>query len=103
MRTVLQRVGHARVEVDGSTVGSIEGPGLLALVGVTHDDTVEEARRLAEKTWKLRIRPGEKSASDLDAPILAVSQGGFKWWLQRVVGLVSQWVCASQGFCGVWC
>ncbi|GAA1722227.1 D-aminoacyl-tRNA deacylase [Propioniferax innocua] len=95
MRTVLQRVGHARVEVDGSTVGSIEGPGLLALVGVTHDDTVEEARRLAEKTWKLRILPGEKSASDLDAPILAVSQ--FTLYADTRKGRRPSWNRAAPG------
>ena len=40
---------------------------------------------------------------DENAAIASTVKGGFKWWLQRVVGLVSQWVCASQGFCGVWC
>lgn len=95
MRTVLQRVSRARVEVDGSTVGSIEGPGLLALVGVTHDDTIDEARRLAEKTWKLRILPGEKSASDLDAPILAVSQ--FTLYADTRKGRRPSWNRAAPG------
>ena len=95
MRTVLQRVSHARVEVDGSTVGSVEGPGLLALVGVTHDDTVDDARRLAEKTWKLRILPDEKSASDLDAPILAVSQ--FTLYADTRKGRRPSWNRAAPG------
>lgn len=95
MRTVLQRVSHARVEVDGSTVGSIERQGLLALVGVTHDDTVDEARRLAEKTWKLRILPDEKSASDLDAPILAVSQ--FTLYADTRKGRRPSWNRAAPG------
>ena len=38
MRAVLQRVSRAAVRVDGETVGEITRPGLLALVGATHDD-----------------------------------------------------------------
>lgn len=60
--------------VEGRTVGAIDGPGLLVLVGVTHDDTPEIADRLADKVWGLRILPGERSASDVGAPILVVSQ-----------------------------
>lgn len=74
MRIILQRVQSASVLVDQESVGSIEGPGLLALVGVTSSDTPEIAEKLAQKTWKLRILPEEKSCSDLQAPILAVSQ-----------------------------
>jgi D-tyrosyl-tRNA(Tyr) deacylase len=71
---VIQRVSRAAVEVDGSVVGAIDGPGLLILVGVTHSDTPEVARKLAEKAWSLRILPEERSASDLGAPVLVVSQ-----------------------------
>jgi D-tyrosyl-tRNA(Tyr) deacylase len=71
---VIQRVSRAAVEVDGSVVGAIDGPGLLILVGVTHSDTPEVARKLAEKAWSLRILPDERSASDLGAPVLVVSQ-----------------------------
>jgi D-tyrosyl-tRNA(Tyr) deacylase len=62
--------------VDGEVVGEIrpEGQGLLALVGVTHDDDAEKAAQLAEKLWQLRILDDEKSAADLCAPILVVSQ-----------------------------
>lgn len=74
MRIVLQTVKNARVLVRGETVGEIREPGLLALVGLTHDDGQAEVARLAEKTWGLRVLPGEKSCADLDAPILAVSQ-----------------------------
>lgn len=77
----MQRVSSASVTVDGEVVGAIDpdgqgpaGQGLLALVGVTHDDDAATAERLAEKLWRLRILDDEKSASDVGAPILVVSQ-----------------------------
>lgn len=54
MRIVLQRVARAAVTVGGELVGAIEEPGLVALVGVTHDDDAATAAKLAEKTWTLR-------------------------------------------------
>ena len=74
MRLVLQRVSSARVEVAGEVVGEIGRPGLLVLVGVTHDDTAADAARLAEKTWTLRILAEEQSCAQLGAPLLVVSQ-----------------------------
>lgn len=74
MRLVIQRVARAAVEVDGAVVGAIDGPGLLILVGVTHSDTQETARRLADKAWRLRILDGERSAADVGAPALVISQ-----------------------------
>lgn len=74
MRLVLQRVTAARVEVEGAVVGAIDQAGLLVLVGVTHDDTVADAARLAEKTWTLRILAGERSCEQEGAPLLVVSQ-----------------------------
>ena len=74
MRLVIQRVSAAQVAVAGEVVGSITGPGLLILVGVTHDDTAAIAARLAEKVWNLRILAGERSCADEQAPILVVSQ-----------------------------
>ena len=76
MRILVQRVTSASVTVDGETVGAIQpdGQGLLALVGVTHDDDVSRAQRLAEKLWQLRILDDEKSAADVNAPILVISQ-----------------------------
>lgn len=54
MRALVQRVARASVAVDGATVAAI-GPGILVLLGVTHDDTAEIADRLAEKVRALRI------------------------------------------------
>ena len=56
MRALVQRVSRASVDVDGERVAEI-GPGLLVLLGVTHDDTPEQADRLAEKVRALRIFP----------------------------------------------
>src|SRR5699024_10201738 len=61
------------VTVENETVGEIKD-GLLVLVGVTHDDTTEDAQALARKIWHLRILDGDKSAADLSAEILVVSQ-----------------------------
>lgn len=76
MRILVQRVASASVTVDGQVVGEIrpEPQGLLAFVGVTHTDTAETAHRLAEKLWQLRILDDERSAADVCAPILVVSQ-----------------------------
>ena len=54
MRAVVQRVSRASVVISGDTVGDI-GPGLLVLLGITHDDTPERAQWLAEKIAGLRI------------------------------------------------
>ena len=54
MRALVQRVTRAQVAVDGEIVGRI-GPGLCVLVGVTHADDPQTARRLAAKLWQLRI------------------------------------------------
>ncbi|MBQ0830819.1 D-aminoacyl-tRNA deacylase [Streptomyces tagetis] len=74
MRAVVQRVDGASVVVDGETVGAIEGEGLCVLVGVTHDDTPEQADRLARKLWSLRMLHDEKSCADIGAPLLVISQ-----------------------------
>lgn len=73
MRAVVQTVSEAEVTVEGTSVGSVRD-GLLVLVGVTHSDGPDQARWIADKIWRLRIMTEERSASDLDAPILLVSQ-----------------------------
>lgn len=74
MRAVLQRVTHASVQVDGRLVGAIDRPGLLVLLGVTHDDGPEQVATIARKIAELRILPDEQSALDIGAPVLVVSQ-----------------------------
>jgi D-aminoacyl-tRNA deacylase len=56
MRALVQRVSRAAVDVDGARVGEI-GPGLLVLLGITHDDTEADADKLADKIRALRIFP----------------------------------------------
>ena len=74
MRVVLTRVSSASVTVDGEVIAELPRPGLLALLGVGHDDTAADGAALARKIWGLRILEGELSASDVDAPVLVVSQ-----------------------------
>ncbi|KUI43190.1 D-tyrosyl-tRNA(Tyr) deacylase [Mycobacterium sp. IS-1590] len=95
MRVLAQRVTSAAVTVDGEVVGAIqpEGQGLLALVGVTHDDDAAKARRMAEKLWQLRILDDERSASDIGAPILVVSQ--FTLYANTAKGRRPAWNAAA--------
>lgn len=95
MRAVVQVVSQASVEVEGETVGSIQGPGLGVLVGVTHSDTAEQARQLARKLWSVRILPGEMSCSDLGAPLLVVSQ--FTLYGDARKGRRPTWSAAAPG------
>lgn len=74
MRAVVQRVSSASVTVAERTVGAIDGPGLVVLLGITHDDTEAYARRLAERIWNQRIMADERSCAELGAPLLVVSQ-----------------------------
>jgi D-tyrosyl-tRNA(Tyr) deacylase len=95
MRAVVQRVLQASVAVDGNVVGSIQGPGLLVLLGVTHSDGPREAAWMAGKIWGLRIMREERSASDLDAPILVVSQ--FTLYGDARKGRRPTWNAAAPG------
>jgi D-tyrosyl-tRNA(Tyr) deacylase len=95
MRVLVQRVSSASVTVDGELVGSIapDGQGLLALVGVTHTDDADIARRLAEKLWQLRILDQERSAAETMAPILVVSQ--FTLYANTLKGRRPSWNAAA--------
>ena len=95
MRAVVQRVSQARVTVEGRTVGAIDEPGLLVLVGVTHADTPELAAKLAAKLWGLRILDGEKSCSDVGAPLLVISQ--FTLYADLAKGRRPSWSAAAPG------
>jgi len=98
MRSVVQRVTRASVTVDGERVGAI-GPGLLALVGVTHDDGPAEAEKLAAKLANLRILDDEdgvmnRSVLDLGAAVLVVSQ--FTLYGDTVKGRRPSWLAAAR-------
>ncbi|MGW4409254.1 D-aminoacyl-tRNA deacylase [Nonomuraea sp. NPDC004702] len=95
MRAVVQRVSSASVEVEGQTVGAIDEPGLLVLVGVTHTDTRAEAAKLAAKLWGLRVLHGEKSCSDVSAPLLVISQ--FTLYGDARKGRRPTWQAAAPG------
>ena len=95
MRAVVQRVSEASVAVGGRVVGAIAEPGLLVLVGVTHQDTPDQAAKLAAKLWGLRILEGEKSCSDVGAPLLVVSQ--FTLYAATDKGRRPTWQAAAPG------
>lgn len=78
MRAVIQRVAHARVDVDGNTVGAI-GKGLLVLVGVEDADEPGDVEWLSGKIAHMRIFNDEQgimnvSVKDINGEILVVSQ-----------------------------
>ena len=78
MRVVLQRVSHASVTVEEKVIGKIER-GFLLLVGVTHDDTMEDMEYLVRKIVQMRIFEDEegklnRSIQDIGGEILSVSQ-----------------------------
>jgi D-tyrosyl-tRNA(Tyr) deacylase len=76
MRALVQRVSRAAVRADGAEVAAI-GPGLLVLLGVTHNDTEQDADRLADKVRALRIFPdaeGRMNEPLGDREVLVVSQ-----------------------------
>ena len=78
MRVVLQRVSHASVTVDEKVIGKIQR-GFLLLVGVTHDDAMEDMEYLVRKIVQMRIFEDEegklnRSIQDIGGEILSVSQ-----------------------------
>jgi D-tyrosyl-tRNA(Tyr) deacylase len=93
MRAVVQVARGAAVHIDGERVGGFEGPGLVALVGVTHTDTAADADKLASKIWTLRIMDDERSASDDNAPLLVVSQ--FTLYADLAKGRRPSWSAAA--------
>ncbi|MFT3661348.1 MAG: D-aminoacyl-tRNA deacylase [Gordonia sp. (in: high G+C Gram-positive bacteria)] len=103
MRAVIQRVSSASVTVDGETVGALElndgEYGLVALIGVTHDDGPAQAAKLADKIWRLRIFTRddgpERSAADVHAPILVISQ--FTLYANTDKGRRPSWNAAAPG------
>ncbi len=89
------RVLSASVDVEGRNVATLPGPGLLVYLGVTHHDGQEETSWMARKIWDLRVLPEERSASEVDAPILVVSQ--FTLYGDAVKGRRPTWAAAAPG------
>jgi D-aminoacyl-tRNA deacylase len=95
VRAVLQRVSRASVNVDGEVVGELTRPGLLALVGVTHDDGPVQVAAMARKISDLRILRDERSVLDEGAPVLVVSQ--FTLYADTRKGRRPSWNAAAPG------
>ena len=95
MRAVVQRVSQASVTVDDRTVGSLPGPGLVVLIGVTHTDTAQTAAVLARKVYNLRILADERSAAEVAAPLLVISQ--FTLYADTRKGRRPSWLAAAPG------
>ena len=94
----MQRVARASVQVDGAAVGAI-GPGLCVLVGVTHDDDDDRARRLAAKLWHLRVFDDadgvmNRSLAETGGEALVVSQ--FTLYGDTSRGRRPSWVAAAR-------
>ncbi len=86
------------MSVDGDLVGRI-GAGLCVLVGVTHDDSPAQARRLAEKLWNLRVMPDDdgvmnRSVAETTRALLVISQ--FTLYGDTVRGRRPSWVAAAR-------
>jgi D-tyrosyl-tRNA(Tyr) deacylase len=111
MRIVLQRAAGAQVSVQGQVTGAFTGPGLVILVGVTHDDTPAIAAKLADKAYDMRLFDGshadaaqvclppgsgkELSAGDLGLPVLVISQ--FTLYANTRKGRRPTWDAAAPG------
>jgi D-tyrosyl-tRNA(Tyr) deacylase len=98
MRGLVQRVSQASVTVAGEVAGAI-GPGLCVLVGVTHDDTVATARKLADKIWGLRVIDDDngvmnRSVADSGGEVLIVSQ--FTLYGDTSGGRRPSWINAAR-------
>jgi len=95
MRAVVQRVTRAAVRVDGQVVGQLDRPGLVALVGVTPGDGPAQVELVARKIAELRILRDERSAVEVGAPVLVVSQ--FTLYADVRKGRRPTWNAAAPG------
>jgi D-tyrosyl-tRNA(Tyr) deacylase len=94
MRAVVSRVTRASVTVEGETVGAIEEPGLLVLLGVSTSDDRGSALRMAGKLHELRILRDEESCASTGAPLLVVSQ--FTLYGDTRKGRRPSWIAAAR-------
>ena len=90
----MSRVLSAAVHVDGEQVGAIDA-GLLALVGVTHDDGAAQVEVMARKLHELRLLRDERSCAETGAPLLVVSQ--FTLYGDARKGRRPSWTAAAPG------
>jgi D-tyrosyl-tRNA(Tyr) deacylase len=95
MRAVVQRVSRAGVRVDDEVVGAVDRPGLLVFLGVTHGDGAAQVSAIAGKIADLRIMDDERSALDVGAPVLVVSQ--FTLYADTRKGRRPSWSAAAPG------
>jgi D-tyrosyl-tRNA(Tyr) deacylase len=95
LRAVVQRVLQASVSIDEAIVGAVDGPGLLVYLGVTHTDGADEVAWMTRKIWDVRLLRGERSSSEVGAPILVVSQ--FTLYGDARKGRRPTWEAAAPG------
>lgn len=95
MRAVVQRASSASVVVEGAVTASFDRQGLVVLLGVTHEDGAEQAETIARKIADLRILDDELSASDVNAPVIIVSQ--FTLYGDARKGRRPTWIAAAPG------
>lgn len=95
MRAVVSRVTEASVTVEGEVVGALSRPGLLVLLGVAKDDDEADVATMVRKISELRIVQEERSAAEVGAPILVVSQ--FTLMGSTAKGRRPSWSGAAQG------
>jgi D-aminoacyl-tRNA deacylase len=92
---VVQRAASASVAVGGEVVGRLTRPGLVVLLGVTHSDGRAEVAWLARKVWEVRLLRDERSASEVDAALLVISQ--FTLYGDARKGRRPTWAAAAPG------
>jgi D-tyrosyl-tRNA(Tyr) deacylase len=92
---VLQRASSARVVVQGEEIGRLDKPGLVVLLGVTHSDGPEQVTAMARKIANLRILADERSALDVGAGVLLISQ--FTLYADTAKGRRPSWNAAAPG------
>lgn len=95
MRAVIQRSLGAKVTVNERVVGEFTGPGLVILLGITHEDTTQDAEDLAHKIAHLRIMAEERSLLDCGGSALAISQ--FTLYADTKKGRRPSWSAAAPG------
>jgi D-aminoacyl-tRNA deacylase len=95
MRALVQRVTAASVDLEGERIAELTGTGLLVLLGVTHDDTIARAAKLAAKVAGARLFRDDKSALETGASVLVVSQ--FTLYADTRKGRRPSWSAAAPG------